>query len=341
MNALLRFGIALVAILAATAQGSTAEVLKIRIGWSTMPTNMIPVLYSAKPEILRHYGQSYTVELMQFRGSVPQVTAMAAGEIDIASFAPLSLALAVHNFGMDVKAVADMLQDGVPGRNSLAFLVRKDSGITSVADLKGKRIGMNALGSASDTALKAMLRKAGMSPRDCIMVEATFPNIPARLEEGKIDLGPVLQPYKNQLLATGRYDVLFEAKDALGPVQFVFLAARTDFLEKNREALYDFFEDHVRAMRWFADPSNHAEAVNIVAKYMHRPAADLDYLFTKDDFYRDPYLFPNVDGIQKMADVSFEVGLMPANIEVSPKYVDKSFVAEAKRRIDAASQTEN
>ena len=49
--------VALIVAMSAQAQ----EPLKIRIGWAQMPGHMIPVLYS-KPEILKHYGKSYTVE---------------------------------------------------------------------------------------------------------------------------------------------------------------------------------------------------------------------------------------------------------------------------------------
>jgi NitT/TauT family transport system substrate-binding protein len=331
----MRLACAVIAVAVIAGSAMAEEPLKIRIGWSTMPGHMIPVLYS-KPEILKYYGKSYTVEPILFRGSTPQLTAMAAGETDMGAFAPLALALAVQKAHLDVKAVADIIQDGLPDYHSDSFFVRTDSGIKSVMDLKGKRIGMNAIGSAADTAMKVMFKEHGpLEQRDYTLIEASFPNIPIMLEEGKIDMGPVLQPFHEQLLKTGRYQVLFAARDALGPVQFVFLAARTEFLEKNRKVLNDFFEDHVRAMRWFNDPKNHDEAVKIVANFMKQKPEDLQYLFTKADYYRDPHLFPNVTGIQSMADACVTAGLMTEKLQVAPNYVDTSFVEEAKRRIEA------
>jgi len=318
-----------------TANGAAADPVKIRIGWATMPGHLIPVLYS-KPEILKHIGKSYIVEPVLFRGSSPQITAMAAGEIEMAAFSPLVLVLAVNNAKQDVKVVADILEDGVEGFHSETFLVKKGSGITSVADLKGKRIGTNAIGSAADTGMRVMLKKSGLlDKRDFTVVETAFPNIPPMLDEGKIDMGPVLQPMSGLLRASGKYDLLFQTKDALGPAMLVFLAARADFLEKNRAQLMDFFEDHVRAVRWFTDPKNRKDAVDIIAKFMKQPPENLSHLFTANDYYRDPYMMPNIPSLQRLVDLTHDVGLAPVRIDVAPKYVDTSFVEEARKRIEA------
>ena len=145
LRSAMRLACAVIAIAVIAGSAKAEEPLKIRIGWSTMPGHMIPVLYS-KPEILKYYGKSYTVEPILFRGSTPQLTAMAAGETDMGAFAPLALALAVQKAHLDVKAVAYIIQDGLPDYHSDSFFVRTDSGIKSVMDLKGKRIGMNAIG---------------------------------------------------------------------------------------------------------------------------------------------------------------------------------------------------
>ena len=70
-----------------------------------------------------------------------------------ARLSPSSLTLAVAKAEHDVRAVSDVIQDGLPGQYDEPFIIRKDRPIKSVDDIKGKRIATNAIGSASDLSL--------------------------------------------------------------------------------------------------------------------------------------------------------------------------------------------
>jgi NitT/TauT family transport system substrate-binding protein len=249
---------------------------------------------------------------------------------------PLVLALAINNAHVDLQVVADVAQDGVEGYHSETIIARKDSGINTLEDIRGKRLATSAIGSSTDTAMRVYFLKNGLvDKKDYTTLEVAFSNIPAMLDEKKVDLGPVIQPFLGPMMASGNYKVVFRQKDGIGPSQVVFLAARGEFLEAHRQALYDFFEDHVRAMRWFMDPKNKAEATAIIGKFMKQPPENLAYMFTRNDYYRDPFLFPNVPNIQTPIDLAYQYKLAPSKIDVAPKYVDLSFIQEAKKRIEA------
>lgn len=315
------------------ARPAYAAAQEIRIGWSTMPGHMIPVLFS-RPDILRHYGKSYTVTPVNFRGSSPQMTAIAAGEVDLAAYSPLTLALSVLNANVNVRAIADIIQDGVSGHHTETFLVRKDSGIDSVKDLKGKRIATNAIGSATDSAMRAMLKRQGLVDRqDYVTIQAAFASMPALLDSKKVDMSVVLLPDLLTLLNSGDYKPLFTARESWGETEIVFLAGRAAFLDANKPVMQDFMEDWVLAMRWFQDPKNRAAATGIVADYMKLPPATLAYMFTKDDYYRDPWSRVNAAGIQNAIDVCLDLGLIPQKFAVAPNYVQYDFTDEATRRV--------
>ncbi|HEV3178283.1 MAG TPA: hypothetical protein VGZ72_19975, partial [Stellaceae bacterium] len=107
-----------------------------------------------------------------------------------------------------------------------------------------------------------------------------------------------------------------------------------DFIAAHRAAAVDFFEDHIRALRWFLDPANHADALAIAAEVTKLPADNLAYCFTQADWYRSPDARPEVKAIQIEIDESAKRGILPSSIQVELRYVDLTLIEDAKRRID-------
>lgn len=320
--------------LAVLGGGAFAEPLNVRIGWANMPSHLVPVLFS-KPEILKHYGESYTVEAIKFGGSSAQIAALAADQIDVSTMSPGALALSAINAGLDLTMFADVYQDEDDHIHTY-FLVKKDSGINSPADLKGKRVATNVQGSALDLSIRLMLNKGGLDPsRDVSFVEVPFAGAPEMLKEDKVDFAALVQPFVGPLLASGEYREIAQQFDVQGgKTQIIFLAAKPDYLEANREAMTDFTEDYVRAVRWFTNPDNRAEAVKIIAEYMNVPEERLSLQFTKDDFYRNPWGMPRPEGAQLAIDNARGIGFISEDFSIMPDHVDLSFVEEAKRRIE-------
>src|SRR5450631_3424497 len=173
-----------------------AEPVKIRISWVAPLANWGSILLEKK-DIAQHMGKSYTLESIRFQGTPHTITAIANNELEVASLAYSSLAIAIENAGLDdVRVIADEFQDGVPGYYSSQYYVRKDSGINKVEDLKGNVIGTNGGGSAIDIAIRAMLKKHGLEDkRDYTMLEGPLPAMPAMLSEKKADLIPAVMPF--------------------------------------------------------------------------------------------------------------------------------------------------
>lgn len=316
---------------------AAAEPLKIRAGWSNTPTAMAPIIFS-KPELLKHYGKSYTMEPVHFAGSAPEITALATGDLDIATLAASSFASAIENAKMtDLRVIGDENQDGIEGWFSSQFFVLKDSPIKTVEDLKGKVLASNAIGGGLDVSIRAMLRKHKIDDkRDVTIIEGAFAGLVPMLEERKADLVAAVPPFSFIGEARGTVRTLFTSRDAVGPSEFIFDAARKGFIDKNRAALVDFHEDWIRSLRWFLDPANHDDAVKIVSDYTKIPAKGLqDWVFTHKDLYRDPDHRPNLAALQNNLNVQQELGIQKTHIDVA-QYADTSLVDEAAKRIGPA-----
>jgi NitT/TauT family transport system substrate-binding protein len=334
---IMRLVLAFIALLAVAIGAPPARAqtpLNVRIAWVIPVANWASIIYEKK-DLMTHYGKTYTVEPVHFAGTPPMITALASGGLDIADLAYSSFALAVENAGMsDLKFIGDEAQDGANGHYSGEYYVLKDGPIKTIEDLKGKVIADVGAGSAVDIAIKVMLKHHGLeTPRDYTAIEAGFPNMEALLREQKADLVAAVAPFNAAPTFVAIAKPLFNAVQALGgPSQFVIWTAHADFIKKNRAALVDLFEDAIRATRWLTDPANHDAVVEIAERLTKQPADHLQWVYTKDDLYRDPNMLPNIVNLQRAVDAQQEVGFLKTKLDVKP-YGDLSMVKEAAARI--------
>jgi NitT/TauT family transport system substrate-binding protein len=327
------FGYVSLFALAFAAFPASAEPVLIRNSWVAPVTNWASIMLEKK-DLAKHFGASYVMEPVHFGGTPPMVTALANNELEISNLAFSTLGIAIENAGLsDLRIVADEFQDGVDGYYSQEYMVLADSPIKRVEDLKGKVIATNAAGSAIDIAMRAMLHKHGLEDkRDYTMVEAPFPAMKAMLAEHKVDLIPAIVPfsYDPELRKIGRD--LFIQKDAIGVSDMVVWTGRKSFLDKNRAAVVDFLEDTLRITRWYLDPKNHGEVMQIAGRVTKRPPQSFDWLFTHQDCYHDPDMMPNLAALQKNVDMTKELGFINASFDVK-KYSDLSMIEEAAKRL--------
>jgi sulfonate transport system substrate-binding protein len=295
---------------------------------------LIEELGKRQPALFKHLGKSYALEAVHFQGTTPEIQAQAIGELEVASLSTAAVALAITNAKLDERIVADVVADGMPGYFSEYFVVRAEGPIQKIEDVKGKRIATNTIGSASDAAMRTMFRKSGIKDSDFTTVETNFANMPAMLEGGKLDMIGLLPQFAHGIIDNPKYKVLFTARDAVGPTQAVMWAMRAEMIAKHRPVFVDFFEDHIRAVRWFLDPKNRDEALAIISSVTKLPKEKLAFALTKDDFYHSPDARPELASVQKEIDEAVTLGVLKERVEINPTHVDLSLIEEAKKRID-------
>jgi len=311
-----------------------AAPLHIRVGWVVVPADLFPLI-PTMPHVTKHHGTSYVIEAQHFAGTTPMITALASGEIDTGALAFSSMALAIQNAGMkDLKIIADSFEDGVEGYHTNTYLVRKDSPIHKVEDLKGKVLATNTIGSAVDIAMRVMLRKHGINDKtDVSIVEAQFPVMKSMLNDNKVVLVPAVLPFSADPDLQQISRPLFTQKDAIGQTQMIIHNARADFIKKNHAAVVDMLEDLLLVQHYLMDPQHHAEAVKIVADATKQPPARFDkWLFTKDDYYRNPKGLPNLTALQENFRIQKELGFLKIDIDAKA-YADLGPIEAAAKRM--------
>jgi len=326
---------AVAAVLGAAAIGAAqaADMVTLRVGY-VVPISDLPSVFLEKKDLATHLDKTYRLEVSRFAGTPPMVAALASGAVDIADLAFPTLPIAIQNAGIsDLRVIADGFQDGVAGHYSSEYMVLADGPINKVADVKGRVVATNATGSGVDIAMRAMLHKSGLEDkRDFTEIEAPFPTMRAMLTEKKVDLVPAVLPFSLDPALRKVARTLFTSRDALGVSQFTMWTARAGFIAKNRAALVDFMEDSLRILRWYLDPANQKQVMEICARITKAPPERFTWAYTAKDYYRDPNLMPNLEALQHNVDLTRDLGFIKASFAVA-KFSDLSIAQDAAKRL--------
>jgi NitT/TauT family transport system substrate-binding protein len=329
---------ALAVALIGIAGAAQAEPIKIRIQHDVPPAHITPLIPMAPKELYKYWGKSYVVEPTRLQGSGPGMTALAAGEIELANLGAQTLALLVGRAQIDGRVIAQHTSSGVPGYRATAFWVRPGE-FNTLDDLKGKVLGVNARGSTPDSVYKILLgRKGWKEGTDYQIAEVRFAAQLPALETKRIDVAFLVEPFGRMAEKKG-FKMAFSTSDALGPTETLAYTGRADWIAKNRAAVVDFLEDHMRFRRWLLsdDPATRAQVIKVLSELTKQPPeAFADWVFTKEDpSYRAPDLKVDVARMQKNIDDIYAIGGLPVTIDAK-KYVDMSLAEEAWKRFQAS-----
>ena len=326
-------------LVALIATPAAADPAKIRMDWAQTPGSFAPLIPTTPqygPDVYRHYGKSYVIEPLKMAGGGPTLTALAVGDTDVSTLSPQTLVLGVTNAHLDLRVIGQQLTTELPGYLQTYFWVHANE-IKTIDDLKGKVIGIAAIGSNVDSAARMVMAKHGMTPpRDFTVLEISFPTELAALMDHRLDAAVLVPPFYLKAKADPSLKPIFSVGDAFGPVETLIWIARADFVAKNRAALVDMLEDNIRMRRWIFDPKTRPDAVRQAADYTKIPAEALDpWIYTHGDYYFEPNALVDVDRLQKNVALMKDAGIVPQAIDVRP-YVDMSLAQEAAARVKAA-----
>ena len=215
--------------------GDQADKPTIRIGYQSFPSGDLIVKNS---RWLEEALPNYHIKWTKFDSGADVNTAFIAKELDFGALgsSPVARGLSAPlNIPYKVAFVLD-----VAGDNE-ALVARNGSGITTIAELKGKRIG-TPFASTAHYSLLAALSQNGLSANDVQLVDLQPQAILAAFDRGDIDAGYSWLPTLDQLRKNGK-DLITSrqlAKDGkptldLGAVSDEFAKAHSDVVDTWRQ----------------------------------------------------------------------------------------------------------
>jgi ABC-type nitrate/sulfonate/bicarbonate transport system substrate-binding protein len=133
-------------------------------------------------------------------------------------------------------------------------VVRSDSGINSIADLKGSTFAISSFGSAGDYATQKIAREEGWGPTDFKTVTmGSLDGIMAGLKSGTADAFLWSAQAAFGLEIEGSAKVLGSVKDLVGPNAMTVVFASDEIIQKNPAAVKSFAECYYKATEAIMD----------------------------------------------------------------------------------------
>ena len=180
---------------------------KIRFGVEPFedPAKLTPAYQALGKAIEAELNCPVEVQIVQ--GYSAEVLAMQNGRLDIGQFGPLGYVFANRRAGAEA-VVTFGNPDGTVSTYKAGIWVPKDSPITDVAGLKGKKLALSEAGSTSGDALpRYAIRKAGMQDKDVqISYAGGHPQALLALTYGKVDAAEINTQQLATAVKEGKFD---------------------------------------------------------------------------------------------------------------------------------------
>jgi NitT/TauT family transport system substrate-binding protein len=310
--------VALVVLAGAAACGSSGDDAPagngtagtLRLGYFANVTHATPLVGVAKSFYPQRLGAT-KLETQTFNAGPAEIEALLSGNLDAGYIGPNPAINAfAKSHGEAIRIIAGATSGGA------ALVVQP--GITGVAELKGKRLATPQLGNTQDVALRAWLRKNGLTPSSQsapgdVQVEPSENATTLELfQAGKIDGAWVPEPWASRLVLDGGGKVLLDEKTLWPGGEFVttHLIVRTEFLEKYPATVKALLEGQVETVDWIgknaaaAKSTVNAEIKRITTKALPDPV--LERAWSNIEITNDPV----ASSLKKSADDAVESGLL-------------------------------
>jgi len=314
---------------AGSVQAQTGTPVKIRVVH-------VPVLIFAPLYVAMERGyfrrEGLDVELISTPGGASSFVVLASGRAEVVVG---GLGAALFNAaarGLDFKVVGPVHMEKPPVSTPLVVSKKAyDSGqIRSVRDLRGKRVAVNVLGSATEFWLNAALLKGGLTMDDVQVVAVNFPEVPAALDNGAIAAGLLGEPLAT--LAEDRGQVVRLSDDFINGIQVTALYYSGEFMRSRPREAVGFMAAWLRASRdLYGGGYKRDDVAAIVEKYTGVPAAIVKRAAPP---FHEPDGKMNFNDFKRLQEFFKKRGSLTYEKLLEPKqFVDGSFVREALKRV--------
>lgn len=315
-NFFITLGLALaMALIALNQAGAAEDVRKLRLAYSGWEIGTAVAYIGVDAGLFKKHGLE--IEELPIRDTLTAgVQSLIGVDLLIGFGNPLAVLQPVAN-GSDITVIGSHVSFDQYGMGV-------GSTIGSLKDLKGKKVGVSALGARSDLVARVILRRAGLDPsKDVEMVAAGL--APARalaLSKNLVQGVPLNQEVAGEAQKLGIK--ILEMKSV--PVVTDLLLTTRSFIKREEITIRRFMQGYAAAIQFFV--SKRDASLSILKKYFPgNQAVSVDTMYDAFSAQLRPLPELNSEALQALVDVGAAVdqrtkNLKPADI-IEPRFFDE------------------
>lgn len=290
---------------------------KLRIGYSgaTITNSMLWVTHEGR--LFEKNG--IDAEILYLQTTLGQ-TAMIAGEIQLCVYSA-SLLTPARLQGADVIMLLSFLHKPI-----YRLVVRPE--IRSVAELKGKRLGVTRFGTVSDWTTRLLLSRLGLdAEKDVTLIQTgDVPIMVNSLSQGKTIDAAIMQPPYDKKLAAQGLRVLLNMQEMDIVLQQTGLNTTQRFIARNTDVIRRVVKSMIEGIHFMRN--NPAVAKRAIGRHMQiKDERELEDSYQLLRSFIQPKPYPNLEGFKPIFE---EAGkrLPAAKTANARDFVDTRFIEE-------------
>lgn len=299
-------GLAVLGALITLAAGANAadELKKLRIGHQKSST-LVTVL-KANGELEKGLNNlGYTVVWSEFPSGLPLLEALNVGAVDLSG----DVADTVPVFAQAAGAKLTYVATEAPSPEAQALIVKADSPIKTIADLKGKKVAVTKAAGVHYLLIK-QLNGAGLKFSDIEPAYLTPADGRAAFEKGAVDAWIVWDPFVSAAQKQSDVRILADSKGYADYARFYL--ASSAFAAEHPDVLSFVFGKLQETGKWVK--ANPADAAKILAPAWGLKEDVVELANSHRSYDVRPVTVENLGEVQKIADTFFAEGALPKNI---------------------------
>lgn len=291
----------------AQTSASNGQPVALRIGYQKSST-LITLLKARGSLDTALAPLGVRVSWNEFSSGLPLTEALNVDAVDFSA----DVADTVPVFAQAAHANFVYIAQEAPSPGAQAIIVKRDSALQTLADLKGKRIAVTKA-AGSHYLLLAALIKAGLAPADVRISYLTPADGRAAFERGSVDAWITWDPYVASVDRDAGVRILADGK-GLASYQRYYLASNR-FAAAHPEVIQIVFDQLTQAGDWLrAHPQ---DAAQTLAPIWGLDTATIERANARRSYAVRPVLAQNFGEQQKIADTFFRAGLLPAKVDTA------------------------